>query len=285
MAEADAEDGDAAKKLLNIFDGVPDRLRITGAIGKKNAIRFEIENVLGAGLRGDDPNIAMMIDQQAENILLDAEIVGGNAKFGRVRSSARLAHGLRPRRNGQLDGAFFPAVGALAGDAACKLLPGHGRQLLGFVDELIGGRAVGGDNAAKRADIANVANERARVDIPDDGNFVAIQIELSGFRGAPIRGDLRKFAHDERFDVGTRRFFIVEIGANVSNMRVGQTNDLARVTWVRENFLITGEAGIENDFAAAARDRAGSAAVKDAPVFQSERGGPVRNFGQMVLPV
>jgi len=68
-------------------------------------------------------------------------------------------------------------------------------------------------------------------------------------------------------------------------MRVGQTNDLARITRVGENFLITGEAGIENDFAAAARDRAGSAAVKDAPVFQSERGGPVRNFGQMVLPV
>jgi hypothetical protein len=37
---------------------------------------------------------------------------------------------------------------------------------------------------------------------------------------------------------------------------------LAGVAWVGENFLITGEAGIKNDFAAAARDGAGRAAVK-----------------------
>jgi hypothetical protein len=45
---------------------------------------------------------------------------------------------------------------------------------------------------------------------------------------------------------------------------------LPGVTGVGENFLVSGEAGIENDFAAAARDCAGRAAVKDAPVFQRE---------------
>jgi hypothetical protein len=42
---------------------------------------------------------------------------------------------------------------------------------------------------------------------------------------------------------------------------------LTGITWVGENFLVTGETGIENDFTAAARDGAGSAAVKYAPVF------------------
>ena len=56
------------------------------------------------------------------------------------------------------------------------------------------------------------------------------------------------------------------------------------VTGIGENFLISGEAGIENDFAAAARDGAGRAAVKEAPVFQREYRGPVLNFGQWVLP-
>jgi hypothetical protein len=37
---------------------------------------------------------------------------------------------------------------------------------------------------------------------------------------------------------------------------------LPGVAGVCENFLITGEAGIENDFAAAARDRARRAAIK-----------------------
>jgi hypothetical protein len=42
---------------------------------------------------------------------------------------------------------------------------------------------------------------------------------------------------------------------------------LPGVAGIGENFLVTSEAGIENDFAAAARNRAGRAAIKDAPVF------------------
>ena len=67
-------------------------------------------------------------------------------------------------------------------------------------------------------------------------------------------------------------------------MRIRQADNLPRITWIGENFLITGEAGIENDFAAAARDGAGGAAAKDAPVFQREGCGSVRNFGQRILP-
>jgi hypothetical protein len=45
-------------------------------------------------------------------------------------------------------------------------------------------------------------------------------------------------------------------------VRISQADDLAGVAWVGENFLITGEAGIENDFAAAARDGTCGSAVK-----------------------
>jgi hypothetical protein len=63
-------------------------------------------------------------------------------------------------------------------------------------------------------------------------------------------------------------------------VRVRQADNLPGITGVGENFLVTGEAGIENDFAAAARDRAGRAAVKDATVFQREDRGSVLNFAQ-----
>ncbi len=66
-------------------------------------------------------------------------------------------------------------------------------------------------------------------------------------------------------------------------MRIGEANDLPRVAGIGEDFLITGEAGIENDFAAAARDGSGRAAVKDAPVFERESGGSVLNVGQWVI--
>jgi hypothetical protein len=59
---------------------------------------------------------------------------------------------------------------------------------------------------------------------------------------------------------------------------------LPGVAGIGENFLISGQAGIENNFAAAARDCAGRAAVKDAPVFQRENRRSVLNFGQWILP-
>src|SRR5207248_816238 len=95
---------------------------------------------------------------------------------------------------------------------------------------------------------------------------------------------LRKFAYDQRLYVRFFGFLIIQVGANIPNVRIREADNLSRVAWVRENFLISREAGIENDFAAPARDRAGSAAAKAAPVFQRENRGSVLNFGQCVLP-
>ena len=67
-------------------------------------------------------------------------------------------------------------------------------------------------------------------------------------------------------------------------MGIRKANDLPGITGIGENFLITGEAGIENDFAAAARDGARGASVKEAPVFQREGRGSVLDFCQWSLP-
>lgn len=77
-----------------------------------------------------------------------------------------------------------------------------------------------------------------------------------------------------------RRFFVIEIGTNIADVRIGEADDLPGITGIGENFLVSSEAGIKNDFAAAARDRAGRAAVKYAPVFQRECSGSVLNFCQ-----
>ena len=65
-----------------------------------------------------------------------------------------------------------------------------------------------------------------------------------------------------------RRLFIVRIRSDVSNVRIRQADDLARVAWIGENFLISGEACVENDFTAATGDRSRAAAMKNAPVFE-----------------
>ena len=112
---------------------------------------------------------------------------------------------------------------------------------------------------------------------------MAVQIELRGLGGAPVRADLRKLAHDQRLDVRTPRLFIIQIRADISDVGIGEADNLAGVAGIGENFLISGKAGIKNDFAAAARDGAARAAVKDAPVFQGESGRAVLNFRQCDL--
>jgi hypothetical protein len=63
-------------------------------------------------------------------------------------------------------------------------------------------------------------------------------------------------------------------------VRIGETDNLPCVTGIGENFLVTSEAGIKNDFAPTARDRAGRTAVKYAPVFQRKCGGSMLDFRQ-----
>ena len=110
-----------------------------------------------------------------------------------------------------------------------------------------------------------------------------IQIKLRRFRRAPVGRNLRKLSHHQRFDERARRFLVIDVGADISDVRIRETNNLARVAWVSENFLVTGKAGIENDFAAAARHRARSSPVKYAPVFQREDCRSVMNFRQWSL--
>ena len=71
-----------------------------------------------------------------------------------------------------------------------------------------------------------------------------------------------------------RRLFILEVRANISNVRISEADNLAGIAGVGENFLIAGETGIENDFAAATGACPRRAALKDPPVLQREDSGP-----------
>jgi hypothetical protein len=79
---------------------------------------------------------------------------------------------------------------------------------------------------------------------------------------------LGKLADDESLDVGPVGFLVVQIGADVSDVRIGEADDLPGVARVGEDFLVTGKAGIENNFAAAAGERARRAPAKGPSVFQ-----------------
>jgi hypothetical protein len=83
--------------------------------------------------------------------------------------------------------------------------------------------------------------------------------------------------------VRTRRLFVIDIRSDVSNMWIRQADDLPRVARVGENFLISGEAGVENDFAAAPGDRSRGAPMKNAPIFERKNSLPCFCFRQWTL--
>jgi hypothetical protein len=80
-----------------------------------------------------------------------------------------------------------------------------------------------------------------------------------------------------------RSFFVIRIRADISNVGIGEADNLPSVTWIGENFLISGEAGVKNGFSTAARFRTRGTSNKNTPVFQRKRGGLSSLMGQRIL--
>ena len=125
-----------------------------------------------------------------------------------------------------------------------------------------------------------MADQRARVDVPNHWNTVLREIKLCALPRPPIGSPGRKFANDQRFNIGAGRFFVGKVGTDIPNVRIGQADDLAGITGIGKNFLIASERGIKNDFAAAARLSAGRTAFKYAPVLERQNG---ELLGQPIL--
>src|SRR5579863_9023374 len=75
VAEANAKDWDAPQQLTNVCDGVAYGLGIARAVREEDAMRFDREDVFGGSLRGDNGDITVVVNKEAQDILLDAEVV------------------------------------------------------------------------------------------------------------------------------------------------------------------------------------------------------------------
>ena len=126
-------------------------------------------------------------------------------------------------------------------------------------------------------------HQRARIDIPNYRHAVALEILLRGFARAPIGSQRGKFPDDQRLDVRLGGFLVVQIRAHVSDMGISEADDLPGVARIGENFLVAGEAGVENDFAAAACASARRASVKNSSVLERERRASFEGLVQCVL--
>jgi hypothetical protein len=80
--------------------------------------------------------------------------------------------------------------------------------------------------------------------------------------------DRRPFAHHQPFNIRTLRFVVLRAGAIVADLRVGEDHNLAGIRWIGEDFLISGEGGIEDNLAGSLSGRTKTPALEDSAVFQ-----------------
>ena len=139
-----------------------ERFGIAGAVGEEDAVGLEGEHVLGGCERGDHGDAAAGVHEAAQDVVLDAEVVGDDveARLGRLRRSARRASRRRRPRSTR---------SARGGDAGGEVEAGHGGDGCGpwrRVRSAIG--AGGREDAAHDAAGAQMADQGAGVDVGDD---------------------------------------------------------------------------------------------------------------------
>ena len=112
---------------------------------------------------------------------------------------------------------------------------------------------------------------------------MALKKLLGGFTGTPVGRKGRKFAYDKPFDIGLGRFVIVRIRTHIADVRIREADNLPGIAGIGENFLVTGEAGIENDFAAATSASTRGTTVKYSSILKRESRATCGVLRQCVL--
>src|SRR6476660_4562743 len=121
MSQANSEDRNFADKLANVFHGIAHRLWITRAVREKYPVRLHIQNIFRHSSGRYDSDVALVIGQQAQDVLFDSEVVSDHPEFLSVFIRGGFAHLFRPWRRHQFDRTFAPIVRFGTAHSAGKL--------------------------------------------------------------------------------------------------------------------------------------------------------------------
>src|SRR5690606_22434497 len=120
VSKADTIYGDLPlQELTRRLDGIVAGLRVARPGRQKDAIGIQDEYRFGRGTCANDSNPATAVDQQAQDTVLDPEIVGDDVIL-------RLGGGGRPGT--QVPHSLLPALLLINGHRAGKVLPDHPRE-------------------------------------------------------------------------------------------------------------------------------------------------------------
>src|SRR5215469_3413771 len=262
MAKTNPEDRLAPHEPADRVDRVRTWLGIARAVRQEEPIWLKGEHIFGWSLRRHHRYFAPFSPQFAQDVLLDAEVVGNHVKARWLVFHSD--HGNRFVRAL----ADFPHVRSLGADFLRRVGTVHPRKGARLRDQFLRVTLDGRDHTAHHAMIPQMAHQSARIDIREHWHFELLQIFFRHLLRAPVRADARELAYDQPFNPRTRSLVIVLVGTVISDLWIRQNDDLSGVGGIGENFLVSGDGSIKNDFAVAFAFGAVAFASEDSTVFQ-----------------
>ena len=133
-----------------------------------------------------------------------------------------------------------------------------------------------GDDGIRHAVLADQHGQGARVDAGYADNAARAQPLVQVLAG-PVAGGLRyrrmhNAAPDARGGGEVRCLDVLGIGAGVADVREGKHHDLPGIGRVGEDFLISGNRGVEANLACGLSNRANAEALNNQAIGQNNRG-------------
>ena len=248
VAQADAEGGDATvDQLPRGLDRVVAGFRVARAVGQEDAVRLQCQGRFGRGARRHHGDAAAAAGQHAQDVALDAEVVGHHVP-ARIRqfaiTSAQAPFGLRPRVGGVHRHHLGQVEAAHAGGGSG---PRHGLGNLALVDH--GARLEGDDAPVLCATGAQDAGQTPRVDAGDGDDALGTQVVRQAAGAAEVGRPQRQVLDHQAGGVGPGRLDVLVIDAVAADVRIGQGDDLPAIAGVGQDLLVAGQGGVEHHFA------------------------------------
>src|SRR5437867_12218461 len=97
--------------------------------------------------------------------------------------------------------------------------------------------------------IAQMPDQRSRVDFRQHWNLELFEIFFRDLLRAPVGADSRELANDQTINIGPRGFVVSRLGAVLSDFRTGENNNLAAVRRIAERFVLAGAGCSKTDLA------------------------------------
>jgi len=276
VTQADPEDGDAfVDQRLHLAHDAPQRPGIARAVAQEHPGRLVGQHCFSRGARRDHADAEAALPEAAQDVVLDAEIIGDDRDVGRAQRKTHLPRIGRGMLLGHCEVGrvliLFVPEEALPMSHLDDVVPALHRTPLAGPGHRIGiGHGLGGQETGQGAPDTQLLGQGPGVDALDSRDAILVEIGRQGLVRPPVADQRAELADHEAGAMGLPGFHVLEIDPRVADHRVGHRHDLPLVGRIGQDLLIAGHGGVEAHLPGSRSLRAKSVAAEHRTVFEGE---------------